>query len=477
MSRIVLVSNRVNDQSKSTHSGGLSVVIASILQSQPSIWFGWNGAVSEIDDIDPHLTGVSIGNTLIASLPLMESEFRDYYLGYSNSVLWPVFHDRLDLAQFENGYYSEYRNVNRRFADELHSLLRPDDIVWVHDYHLIPMALELRKLGISNRLGFFLHTSVPPAQSYLAIPEHRELSRALSAYDLIGLQTQYDVSNLIDIFKHSAAGQLLSNGRISVYGRQVKVLSIPVGIDVNYFNLGPHFDTENEPDDIQHRIVGIDRLDYTKGLPQKFRAFGRFLEQNPDYRAHITLSQIAQPTRETLEAYSDIRSELESLSGSINGQYSELGWVPITYINRGVDRQELQRIYSQSNVGLVTPLRDGMNLVCKEYVASQNPDSPGVLILSQFAGAAEQLTDALIVNPYNIDEVAHAIKCALEMPLKERRHRHELLYEKVKRGNSAQWCQTFISALVADGDFYPPHELHKLPTGDQLPLGSMSLAI
>lgn len=448
MPRIVLISNRVTDLGSASQAGGVSVILANVIAKNSALWFGWNGVVLDEEGEPEHTTTLmdTLGSRIITSA-LSSAEYRDYYLGYSNSVLWPVFHNRLDLAQFEAGYFSRYMSVNRRFAAALQAVLLPDDIIWVHDYHLIPMAKELRALGVENPIGFFLHIPVPPAQSLLAIPEHIEIGHALAAYDLVGLQTRNDVYNLLDFFRQAVFGQLLSNGQVRVGNNHFNVASFPIGIDIADF-AAENFDVDQnaaEPPEI--RIIGIDRLDYTKGLPQKFRAYGRFLENNPQYSRKVVLSQIAPPTRETLEAYSDIRAELESLAGSINGKFGELDWVPIYYMHRAVDRRDLFEIYRASRVCLVTPLRDGMNLVAKEYVAAQNPQDPGVLVLSRFAGAAEQLEAAIIVNPYSVDEMAEAIKTAVEMPKAERIARHRTLMDVVSAQSSAEWTDVFLEAL------------------------------
>jgi trehalose 6-phosphate synthase len=324
-------------------------------------------------------------------------------------------------------------------------LLKPDDILWVHDYHLIPFAEALRRRGVENAIGFFLHIPVPPWQTFLAIPEHRELARAISAYDLVGLQTKADVSNLIKFLEDGAEGRILQDGRIRVFERELAVESFPVGIDVTEFDNMPagHGVLPDGP----KRIIGVDRLDYTKGLPQKLASFGRFLEKYPEYRGQVVLSQIAPPTRESVEAYTDIRRTLEALSGKINGMFGELDWVPIHYIHRSAPRKKLRDIYRNSRIGFFTPLRDGMNLVAKEYIAAQDPADPGVVILSRFAGAAEQLVDALIVNPYNVDEMADAIRTALVMNKAERIARHLRLLAAIRGYDTTTWHRSFLTAL------------------------------
>jgi trehalose 6-phosphate synthase len=453
MRRIILVSNRVLDLRKAAQAGGVAVALSDIVRTRPSLWFGWNGEV-----VDTPAEAVQRDGRVV-TVPLTPTEHERYYLGYANSVLWPVFHNRLDLAQFEAGYFEQYQGVNRRLAGLLAPVLRRDDVVWVHDYHLIPFATELRKLGVQNRIGFYMHIPFPPSQTFMAIPEHEQLATGLAAYDLIGLQTKADVSNFIDYATNGVFGSIVPDGRIRLFDRLVSVASFPIGIDVSDFAKA-----KRKGDLVQgrgvSRIIGVDRLDYTKGLPQKFKAFGRFLEKSPQYRREVVLTQIAPPTRETVGAYLDIRQQLESLAGSINGRFGELDWVPIHYIHRPTPRRRLADIYRSSRIGMVTPLRDGMNLVAKEYVAAQDAEDPGVLILSRFAGAAEEMREALIVNPYSIDATADVIRVALEMSLSERRSRHSALLQGIEKNDIAAWCQAFLAALARVGG---SHDLSGLP--------------
>ena len=335
-------------------------------------------------------------------------------------MLWPVFHNRLDLAQFEAGFFEQYLGVNRRLARLLQPLLRPDDVIWVHDYHLIPFAAELRKLGVENPIGFFLHIPFPPWQTFMAIPEHQELARMIAAYDLFGLQTKADVANLLAYLENGVYGRIVPDGRMRLFGRLASVASFPIGIDVDYFaGAGREAGLVQGRGPIS-RIIGIDRLDYTKGLPQKFKAFGRFL----DKIAAVSAPGGAHPDRAP-----DARERGGLFRHSPRaGNARRLHQRPLRRARLGSDPLHPSRhaaaaaaaIYRSSRIGMVTPLRDGMNLVAKEYVAAQDPDDPGVLILSRFAGAAEELGDALIVNPYNIEETADVIRTALEMSQEER---------------------------------------------------------
>jgi len=453
MSRVVLVSNRVLDLSKAARAGGVAVVLANIARSRQALWFGWNGEVTPVGVVD-----VIKRKGRIATTSLSHIDYAGYYLGYANSVLWPVFHNRLDLAQFEAGFFEQFVDVNRRLAGLLQPMLGPNDVVWVHDYHLIPFAAELRSRGVANAIGFFLHIPFPPWQTFMAVPEHKELARALAAYDLIGLQTKADVANLLNYMVNGLHGRIVPDGRIRVFESLVSLASFPVGIDVTEFAKARRISGQVQARSAVSRIVGVDRLDYTKGLPQKFKAFGRLLDKYPHYQRQVVLTQIAPPTRESVEGYSDIRHELETLSGSINGRLGDLDWVPIHYIYRSTPRGTLGDIYRSSRVCMVTPLRDGMNLIAKEYVAAQDAADPGVLILSKFAGAAEEMTEALIVNPYSIEETADVIRGALEMTLAERCERHGALLAGVQKHDAAAWSHSFLEYLTRVRSS-PYHEL------------------
>jgi trehalose 6-phosphate synthase len=439
------------DLRQAPQAGGVAVALADLVRGSNALWFGWNGEIKPAEETEAvKRTG------RLATVSLSQSDHQGYYLGYANSVLWPVLHNRLDLAQFEAGFFERYLEVNRRLAALLKPLLRADDIIWVHDYHLIPFAAELRELGVQNSIGFFLHIPFPPWQTFMAIPEHQELARMIAAYDLFGLQTKADVANLLSYLENGVYGRIVPDGRIRVFGRLLSVASFPIGIDLHYFAKAGRDVALAQGRGPLHRIIGIDRLDYTKGLPQKFKAFGRFLEKAPQYQRKVVLTQIAPPTRESVEAYSDIRHQLETVGGSINGRFGELDWVPIHYIHRATPRRKLPAIYRCSRIAMVTPLRDGMNLVAKEYVAAQDPADPGVLILSQFAGAAEELTDALIVNPYNIEQTADVILAALEMSLEERIRRHKALLAVLRDHDAAGWCAAFLSRLEQARDTHNP---------------------
>jgi trehalose 6-phosphate synthase len=452
MSRLVIISNRVADLTKSAQSGGLAVGLADALRARGGVWFGWSGEIEETPDPQPVVE--KIGNVETIGLPLSQKDYAEYYLGYSNSVLWPLFHYRLDLVDYRPGFFKGYARVNRAFARALAAFLKPDDVIWVHDYHLILVAEHLRKLGVRNRIGFFLHIPFPPPDLLAASPSHKALVDGLFQYDLLGFQTHTDVGNLKRFAEEHAVVEVIDDTTFKVGERTVVARRFPIGIDVDVFR-GM---AKEMPEDVRidaarrkslerKQIIGVDRLDYSKGLPDRMKAFGRLLSQHPELDKRVTFLQIAPPTREEVDAYSDIRTELEVLTGSINGHFSDFNWTPIRYIHRSVPRDKLAALFRASPVGFVTPLRDGMNLVAKEYVAAQDPDDPGVLVLSQFAGAAEEMQDALIVNPYDIDEMARKLYEALTMPLAERRRRHAALYETIERYDAKAWLADFLDTL------------------------------
>ena len=399
------------------------------------------------------------GNVTLATVDLCAEDHHSYYHGYSNSVLWPVFHYRLDLADLNANYIAGYRRVNQLFARKLLPLLRDDDIIWVHDYHLIPLAAELRAMGCKQRIGFFLHIPMPPPLIMAAIPQHEWLMRSMFAYDLVGLQSEVDVAHFSRYVRDEGGAEAVDEKRVRAFGDTVVVQSFPIGIDVEEFTrltqASDAMDTfESMRDEYSRRrlLLGIDRLDYSKGIPHRVRAFRELLDRYPENRGSATLIMIASPSRDDVNAYADLRQELEGLCGSVNGDYGELDWMPVRYIHRMVARKRVPGLCRAAAVGLVTPLRDGMNLVAKEYVVAQDPDDPGVLVLSRFAGAAEQLKEALLVNPYDSQGMADSIQQALQMPLAERQDRHQKLMARIRKHDVHWWRNAFLQALETAGE-------------------------
>jgi trehalose 6-phosphate synthase len=452
--RLVVVSNRVGRPRPSTAGeGGLAVAMRSALKEYGGLWFGWSGNVAESDPSQPTITHA--GSTIFATLDLTQRDYREYYYGYGNRTLWPLFHYRLDLTELSRRDFAGYQRVNTLFAHHLVSLLTPDDVIWVHDYHLIPMAEQLRHMGINQRIGFFLHIPWPPLQILLALPNHHEIVRALSAYDLVGFQTAEDVRAFCEYIEEEAGGRV-SDGTVTAFGRTFQVGAFPISIDTEEVaefarNAAQGRQVERLAASLHGRVlvIGVDRLDYSKGIVQRFEAFEHLLRSYPENLGHVVLMQIAPPSRADVPEYAEIRHSLEMIAGRINGAYAEFDWAPVRYLNKGFSRKVLMGFLRSARVGLVTPLRDGMNLVAKEYVASQNPDDPGVLVLSRFAGAARELDSALIVNPYDIEDVGEALQRALTMSIAERKDRWRRMMNLLRKRDVTTWRQEFLNALAA----------------------------
>ena len=454
MSRLVVVSNRVPALDREAAAGGLAVGVAAALEATGGLWFGWSGQTAAEPSGDVEVR--KMGAFTLATFDLSEADYEGFYENLANRALWPLFHNRLDLTTFHAEDYEAYRRVNRLFAEKLHPLLTPDDIIWIHDYHLFLLGHELRQMGVAAPLGFFLHIPFPPPEVFLAVPWHQELTDGLCTFDLLGFQTRRDARNFTCFATEEAGAEQVSNGHLRIRGHRLKVAAYPIGIDVDDFagkiasaRHGRLIKRLAQRLGDRTWIVGVDRLDYTKGIAQRFRAFETFLERNPPHRGRISFLQIAAPSRENVPEYMDMRSELETISGRINGRYTELDWVPLIYINKSFGHGRLTALYRLSRVGFVTPLRDGMNMVAKEYVAAQHPEDPGVLLLSRFSGAAEEMDGALIVNPYDVDGMAEALRMAVEMPLAERIERWARSMDKLRQNTIHQWGQRFVNNLRA----------------------------
>lgn len=453
--RLVVISNRVAPPEKGKpSSGGLAVAVHAAMRKAGGIWFGWSGEVDAAQTTDPTIH--TEGSITYATMALSQRDYEEYYNGFANSTLWPLFHYRLDLTEFSRRTYAGYLRVNALFASKLAPMLAADDLVWVHDYHLIPFGEQLRQMGCEQRIGFFLHTPFPVPEILLALPNHEALIRALCAYDLVGFQTERDRRAFVEYLLNEAGAEVIDEKRLRAFGRIVRVEAFPISVETEEIvELAAKGLASRQAirlrDSLLDRemVVGVDRLDYSKGLPQRFQAFETLLENYADNRGRVVLMQIAPPTRTDVQEYIDIRQELESLSGHINGTYAEFDWTPIRYLNKSFPRRSLLAFYRLSKVGLVTPLRDGMNLVAKEYVAAQDPDDPGVLVLSRFAGAAAELAaGALIVNPYDVEQVAESLQRALSMPLAERQERHAASMEILRHNTITHWREQFVEALA-----------------------------
>jgi trehalose 6-phosphate synthase len=454
VSRLVVVSNRVTQISgaKAATAGGLAVGVLAALRESGGIWFGWSGETVEGTPSEPKVS--RSGKITYITLDLNQAEFDRYYGGFANRTLWPLLHYRLDLSSFDRDWYMAYRRVNQLFAEQLRPHLRDDDLVWIHDYHLIPMGEELRRLQVKARLGFFLHIPFPSAEVYVALPWHDKLVQALCAYDLVGFQTSSDLRNFHDYLYREGVGYALADGLVHAFGRTLRAQDFPIGIDTDDFERMAESAeavraTQRLAESLLGRklIIGVDRLDYTKGITERLRAYECLLQNYPRQRGQVTFVQISAPSREDVPEYLEMRRQVEGTSGRINGHFSEFDWMPIRYINRSFTRRTLAGFFRLSRIGLVTPLRDGMNLVAKEYVAAQAEEDPGVLVLSRFAGAADDMDGAVIVNPYDIEAVAEALHLGLIMPLDERQDRWRRLRQQVKEHDINHWRQTFVEAL------------------------------
>jgi trehalose 6-phosphate synthase len=453
MTQLVIVSNRVAipEKGATQRAGGLEVAVNAAFKHRPGIWFGWSGKVTTHTRIAAR--NIVHGQVTYITLDLSKEDHREYYNGFANRVLWPILHYRVDLAEFSRRDLSGYLRVNDHFARELHEVLGPDDLVWVHDYHLMPLAKALRERGHKNRIGFFLHIPCPPPEMLTALPHHERLIPSLCEYDLVGFQTGDDAFNFSRYLTREC-GLHSHDFNFMVGERTMRIDVFPVGIETAAFaRLAQRSErlpfVQRVLESLVGRalIIGVDRLDYSKGIAHRLSAFERFLQTQPDWRGKVTYLQIAPKSRTEIPEYADIEQGIGAAAGRINGAYGEADWTPLRYVNRAYSRSTLAGLYRAARAGLVTPLRDGMNLVAKEYIASQNPDDPGVLILSRFAGAAHECKAALLVNPYDPDSVAVAIGRALSMPLAERRERQKSLFEVLSHNDIQHWAGRFLGEL------------------------------
>ena len=468
MGQLVVVSNRVGipEKNLNARAGGLEVAVKAALKHKSGIWFGWSGKVATHTKIATQK--VVHDKITYITLDLSKEDHHEYYNGFTNRVLWPILHYRVDLAEFSRRDLSGYLRVNENFARELDEVLEPDDLVWVHDYHLMPLAKALRGRGHKNRIGFFLHIPCPPPEILTALPNHERLIPSLCEYDLVGFQTGDDAFNFSRYLTREC-GLHSRDFNFVVADRKVRIDVFPVGIDTAAFadlarrSVRLPF-VQRVITSLVGRalIIGVDRLDYSKGIANRLSAFELFLQTQASWRGKVTYLQIATKSRTEIPEYAAIEQEIGSAAGRINGAYGEADWTPIRYINRPYSHSTLAGLYRAARVGLVTPLRDGMNLVAKEYIASQNPEDPGVLILSRFAGAAQECKAALLVNPYDPDSVAAAIGQALSMPLAERRDRYDSLFQVLSHNDIQHWANRFLAALEQEPS--APNELEQMPS-------------
>jgi trehalose 6-phosphate synthase len=455
LARLVVVSNRVAVPSRdgASRAGGLAVAIRPVLKRHAGIWFGWSGRVAAASD--PMVRTVEHGHQSYVLTDLTEEDYQEYYNGYANRVLWPILHYRLDLAEFSRRDLGGYMRVNQHFAAELHKVLQPDDVIWVHDYHLLPLAKALRDGGHANKIGFFHHIPFPPPEILTALPNHERLIPAMCHYDLIGFQTEVDGANFARYLRSECRIPSSDPYTFQAADRIVRIGVFPVGVETAQLNRlarravhSPFVRDVVESLAGRVMLIGVDRLDYSKGIALRMEAFDRFLSTYPEWRGKVTYLQITPKSRSEIREYADMERQIDETAGRVNGTYGQASWTPIRYVNRAHSRTALVGLYRTAHVALVTPLRDGMNLVAKEYVAAQDPEEPGVLILSRFAGAAVECAAALLVNPYDPESVGAAIEQALSMQLEERRARHDAMFRVLMTNDVESWGERFLIALT-----------------------------
>jgi trehalose 6-phosphate synthase len=449
-SKLIVVSNRVIAPDQ-IQAGGLAHALASLLRKRGGTWMGWSGGLSA--NSSPRWRDE--GSVRYVTWDLPRRDFDAYYRDYANRTLWPLLHGRTDLMEFRRTALQGYLRVNERFADMVARVAGGNDLIWVHDYHLIPLASMLRARGITSRIGFFLHIPMPTARTLTTLPQHRAMFGLLAAYDLVGVQTDTDLKAL----KSYLTGELAAteeNGHLQIPGAgRISIGAFPIGIDPAA--LGRMADVaieSNEAHELRRSLngrqlmIGVDRLDYSKGLPQRLRAFGVMLERQPELVGRATFLQVAPESRRDVIEYRRLSREVQRVVGDINGHHSSPDWTPVRYVNRGYPHSVLAGFYRMAKVCAVTPLRDGMNLVAKEFIACQTEADPGVLVLSEFAGAATQLGEAaLVVNPFDVEGTARAFGRAFAMDLEERRRRWREGMKVLQEHDVHRWSEEFIDAL------------------------------
>jgi trehalose 6-phosphate synthase/phosphatase len=485
-SKLVIVSNRLpvvierdehGEVSAAPGSGGLVSAMQPVLASRGGCWIGWLGA-NDIGDVRPllELAERELGCRL-HDVTLSDDEVVNYYQGLANEVLWPLCHDQLGRCRFEPEYWRIYEEVNRKFAEAVAACTSPDDLVWIHDYHLTRVAAALQAAGIERELAFFLHIPFPNPDLFATLPWREQVLDGLLAHSLVGLQTTRDLDNFVSCVERLRA-DLVVEGHGSVRrvrradGSLTTVAAVPISIDfAGFAERAAAPEVDETLADMQARmsaerlILGLDRLDYTKGIPQRLAAYELALDRYPSLRGRVTLLQVVVPSRVEVEEYQALEHEIEQMVGALNGKYWEPGWTPVQYAFRSLSETELLAYYRSSDVALVTPLKDGMNLISKEYCAC-SLDDDGVLILSEFAGAAAQLGEhCLLVNPYDVEQTAAAIHEALTMASEARAERMRALRRSIHDADVFRWVEQFLELLprASLGSRSPAHAESRRP--------------
>lgn len=443
-------------------SGGLVTALTPVLQQNGGAWIGWSGEIEASGEVKRALARARRKfRYLLHPLTLTRKERDQFYYGFCNEVLWPMFHDLQTLCNFDPTYWKAYLEVNRKFARVVADNCRDGAYIWVHDYHLMNAGGELKDLSVGVPVLFYLHTPFPPLDVFLKLPWRLQILRALLRYDLVGFQTRRDLHNFLHCIRSLIPEAIIreKDNRATIHtgGGKLRAGAFPISIDYGWFEK-----QAAQPEvirmasairaDLRNRwiILGVDRLDYTKGIPYRLRAFRNALERFPDLRQKVSFVQIVAPSRENIPRYNDLKRDIERLVGQVNGRFTEFGWVPIHYIYRNLERPELLAYYRASQMTLVTPLKDGMNLVVKEYCVS-NLEEEGAVILSEFAGAATQLGEALLVNPYDIEGVADTIYRTWKMRAPERLQRMRKLRSSIRRHDVYHWLHSFLKMAPGSG--------------------------
>jgi trehalose 6-phosphate synthase/phosphatase len=468
MNRLIVVSNRLPFALDSTGedlwtvtpaAGGLVSAVEPVLRERGGTWIGWPGIAGKIPK-GPFAEATRSAGYKVVPVALSETDRDEFYYGYSNEVIWPLFHDLQNFCNFEPAYWEAYKEVNERYADAIARCSQPEDFIWVHDYHLMYVAQALRERAVSQKLSgltFFLHIPFPPYDIFSKLPQPQRLLRALLQFDLLGFQTRRDVRNFLGCVRRVMSDARVVPRRelqlVRFEKREIRLGHFPIGIDFDSFENGAMSEAVAQKSqqlrgnfrDCQ-LILGVDRLDYSKGIPERLRAFRNALERHPELRSRVVLIQVVVPSRVQIPRYHEFKQRIDRLVGDINGRFSTSNWLPVQYHFRGLDREDLLAHYRGCDIAFVTPLKDGMNLVAKEYCACRI-DENGVLILSQFAGAAEQLKPgALLVNPYDVEEVADTILKAFRMSEAERSARMKRMRRVVRDENVFWWVDSFLRA-------------------------------
>jgi trehalose 6-phosphate synthase len=452
---VVVVSNRVARATPDEPlAGGLAAALLPMVRDSGAIWVGSSGQAGDAAQTRDSFARIEpLGTGALATVDMPAKHYLGYYEGFANSALWPALHSRPDLIRVTADDYTSYREVNAFMARALVRFNTPEAVFWIQDYHFLTLGADLRRLGIERPLGFFLHTPWPERRTMAALPHLADLAETMLAYDLIGFQTVEHRQNFEDYLQNELGLNIVDGTVASDWGL-TQLATFPIGIDVKEFSARAT-KAVGRPEVARLRasmqgaklVLGVDRLDYSKGLANRMRAFDRMLEIEPSLKRTVSLLQIAVPSRGNIKAYRELKAELAALVGEVNGRHGEVDWMPIRYLNKGFSQLTLAGFYRAASVGLVTPLHDGMNLVAKEYVAAQNPLDPGVLVLSSFAGAAKELDAALMVNPHDIDGMARQIAVALRMSVEERRERWESMVCKLKAASVQNWFADFLHTL------------------------------